>query len=123
MISGVGGGGGGGVGGWVVVGEPLLTNVILLGSQALEIEVLPPSAERPALGQASGKLLPGQIPVKGIMKLHSIVRRPGGEIHGLPLSCKVCTSQEAMCDQCAALPPLYTPEADPADGEESEEEG
>ena len=66
----------------------------------------------------------GQIPVKGIMKLHSIVRRPGGEIHGLSLSCKICTSQEAMCDQCAELPPLYTPaaEAEPADGEESEDE-
>ena len=38
----------------------------------------------------------GEIPVKGIQKLHSLVRTDDGKILGLPLTCQECLVQKVL---------------------------
>ena len=85
----------------------------------------------------------GQIPVKGIQKINSIICTDDGTIIGQALSCKKCILQQVtwliyinimnlyhkeLCSTCSTLKPLYTPGLDISDSsnneaaEESDEE-
>ena len=80
----------------------------------IKIEVTPPLT-RPSKDDA------GQIPVKGISKLHSLVRTPDGRILGSRLTCKECLRQTEVCPKCEALEPLYVPGEELEVGDQEEE--
>ena len=64
----------------------------------LHVMVAPPFTEKES---------PPSIQIKGIRKLHSLVRRPDGSLIGSRLSCLTCTIS-TLCDQCRDAAPLVT---------------